>query len=82
MLQDLLDCLSYSFLLSPIPDTFLPSHPPGFYWVLALFIQIYLASVEPFYTSLFLLHGIKINKARRNSPVLFKSTSFLLFSKP
>lgn len=64
MLQHLLDFLFYSILLSPIPNTFLSSHPLVFYWVLALFIQIYLGSVEPFYTSLFLLHGIKINKAR------------------
>lgn len=36
-------------------------------------------SVKPFYTSLFLLHGIKINKARRNSPILLKSPHSFCF---
>lgn len=53
--------------------------PPAFYRVRALFIQIYLASVKPFYASIFLLHGIKINKARRNSPILLKSPRSFCF---
>lgn len=70
-----------NFLLSSLPHPH-PRHffsfTPSFFIgsLLCLYRFIWL---KPFYASLILLHGTKINKARRNSPILLKSPHSFCF---